>query len=268
MLDIRQTRTYAKYLRRRGWNVKEINHVNIFIKRLPFIGSFIKIQRPKVINYEKIKKLAKKQDASQIAIEPKNDLDAKHVESLGFKKSKSPYLPTKTVLLDLTQSKQQILDDFRKETKRLVEKTARLEIKEEENIKKFRNVWKKETSLKRYVPSLDSLKNLKGVFKTEALFLISEDSSAGAIFLKSNGMAYYWQAFAGGVARKNKSQYQIVWKGIVWAKERGSKIFDFEGIYDERFPNEKWKGFSFFKKGFGGEEKLYPGAFKKLVAIL
>ena len=34
---------------------------------------------------------------------------------------------------------------------------------------------------------------------------------------------------------------------------RGLKIFDFEGIYDQRFPklNKGWIGFSNFKKGFG-----------------
>ena len=43
----------------------------------------------------------------------------------------------------------------------------------------------------------------------------------------------------------------------------GAKILDFEGIFDERFPNKKWKGFTHFKKSFAGYEVEYPGAFSK-----
>lgn len=49
----------------------------------------------------------------------------------------------------------------------------------------------------------------------------------------------------------------------MWAKKRGCKIFDFEGIYDERFPNKSWLGFTHFKKSFGGYEVSYPGTYTK-----
>ncbi len=76
-------------------------------------------------------------------------------------------------------------------------------------------------------------------------------------------MAYYWQAFTGTFGRKNQTQYKIVWEGVLWAKKKGVKVFDFEGIYDERFPNKSWRGFTHFKKSFGGYEVEYPGAFVK-----
>lgn len=263
MLDIRQTATYAKYLKKRGWEVENKDHINIFIKKIPLLGSVLKIQRPEVINYSKIKKVAKKYRAFQIIVEPRTALDAKHLISLGFKQSNKPYLPSKTLYLDLTKSKKEILNSFKKETKRIVKKLENHEAKEVKDIDEFRKAWKKAVPKKRYVPSKKALKDLKRSFKSRALFLLSEDDSAGAIFLKSDGISYYWQAFAGKKARENNSQYKIVWDGIKWAKNKGSKIFDFEGIYDRRFPKESWKGFSFFKKGFGGEEKTYPGTFVK-----
>jgi len=55
----------------------------------------------------------------------------------------------------------------------------------------------------------------------------------------------------------------LVWKTILIAKKRRMKIFDFEGIFDERFPLPAWRGFTRFKKSFGGEEVEYPGAFIK-----
>jgi lipid II:glycine glycyltransferase (peptidoglycan interpeptide bridge formation enzyme) len=263
MLDIRQTATYAKYLKKRGWNIENKDHVNIFIKKIPFLGPVIKIQRPEVINYSKIKSLAKKHKAFQIIIEPKTALDAKHLVSLGFEQSDKPYLPTKTLYIDLTQSRNEITKGFRKETKRIVKKLDSLKVKEEKDIQSFQKAWRKAVSMKRHVPSQKALKDLKKTFKNRSLFLLSKDGSAGAIFLKSNGIAYYWQAFAGKTAREKKSQYKIVWEGIAWAKSKGSKIFDFEGIYDRRFPKKDWKGFSFFKKGFGGYEKTFPGTFVK-----
>jgi peptidoglycan pentaglycine glycine transferase (the first glycine) len=57
--------------------------------------------------------------------------------------------------------------------------------------------------------------------------------------------------------------YFIVWEAMKEAKKRGCKIWDFEGIYDARWPNKSWLGFSHFKKSFGGEEIEFPGSFEK-----
>ena len=105
--------------------------------------------------------------------------------------------------------------------------------------------------------------NLKKIFAEDALFILSKDKSSGAIFLKGGKMSYYWQAFTGSTGRENMSQYKIVWEGILWAKARGARVFDFEGVFDSRFPDKSWKGFSHFKKSFGVEVKTYPGAFVK-----
>jgi lipid II:glycine glycyltransferase (peptidoglycan interpeptide bridge formation enzyme) len=59
----------------------------------------------------------------------------------------------------------------------------------------------------------------------------------------------------------------MVWYGILWGKKRGAKMFDFEGIYDSRFPNKSWLGFTHFKKSFGGKEVEYPGCFVKTKLI-
>jgi lipid II:glycine glycyltransferase (peptidoglycan interpeptide bridge formation enzyme) len=38
-----------------------------------------------------------------------------------------------------------------------------------------------------------------------------------------------------------------------------------EGIFDERFPIPAWRGFTKFKKGFGGKITKYPGAYQKII---
>ena len=93
------------------------------------------------------------------------------------------------------------------------------------------------------------------------VFITDEKGHSGAIFLKTKDTSHYWQAFTGSEGRKKQIQYKIVWEGIIWAKRSGCKIFDFEGVFDERFPKNSWKGFTHFKKSFGGYEVIYPGMF-------
>jgi lipid II:glycine glycyltransferase (peptidoglycan interpeptide bridge formation enzyme) len=271
MLDIRQTPAYARYLKSIGWQVERINEVNYFIKKLPLMGSIIKIQRPEEIKIKKINELAKKYKSFQIIIEPKSEMDARYLISIGYKKSKRPYLPTKTLHLELTHPQESLINQMKKDAKRAIKKTEDLEI-HEPTISCFRDCWKKAVGLKRYVPAIKNLKSLKKNFRKNCLFLLTKEGSAGAIFLMGDKIAlgqqaassaYYWQAFSNQKGRKTLAQYKIVWEGILWAKKHGAKIFDFEGIYDKRFPNKKWKGFTHFKKSFGGYEVSYPGAFVK-----
>ncbi len=261
MKDIRQTKEYAKFLQKLGWQIKRIEEIYFFQKKiLPFLR-IIKIQRPEKINMSHIKKLQKTKGIINIIIEPKNNSQAKKIISLGFKKT-NPYLPSKTLILDLR--KKDLHSALKKDCKYAIKKTKNFKIeKAEDNIKLFRHLWKKSVKLKRFVPSLKNLETLYQSFGKKALFLLYKKDKAysGAIFLRSQKVTYYWYAFTNPKARKKLVQYQIVWQGINWAKNEGCKYFDFEGIYDPRFPNKNWLGFTHFKKSFGGAEKTYPGAF-------
>ena len=269
MPDIRQSKQYADYLSKIGWIVERINNTNYFIKKLPFLGSVMKIQRPKNIDFEEIERLRKKHRAFQTIIEP--DLSSSNSTSNhnlfishGFKLSKS-YLPTRTLHLDLTETKQKLFINLKKDAKYAIKKTIKIRTKETKNIEKFRKAWKKAVGYKRYVPPLSHLNALKSSFKKNCFlyYCTSTVVQTGAIFLRTKDVTYYWQAFTNKEGRKLQLQYKIVWEGILWAKRRGCKIFDFEGIYDERFPNKSWLGFTHFKKSFGGYKVSYPGCYTK-----
>jgi len=233
------------------------------------IGSIIKVQRPETIPLKKIEKLAMEHNAFQIIIEPKNKLDVKFLTANKYKESKSPFLPTKTLHLDLTKTNEELKQGLKKDARLAIRKNNQPSISELQlkDIERFRNAWKKAVNKKRYVPPLPHLMALKNTFGDKALFLITKDNSAGAIFLIGDRIAYYWQAFSNKEGRKNLAQYKIIWEGILKSKAKGSKILDFEGIYDERFPNKSWQGFSHFKKSFGGHEVEYPGVFTKIHLI-
>ncbi len=145
MIDIRQTPRYAKYLSKTGWKVVKINHVNCFIKKIPFVGHIIKIQRPETIPLDKIEKLATKHRAFQIIIEPKNKLDAELLITNKYKKTKGPFLPTKTLYLDLTKTKDELKKKLKKDARHAIIKNNHISITNLRliHIRRFRNAWKK-----------------------------------------------------------------------------------------------------------------------------
>jgi len=276
MFDIRQSESYAKYLKSLGWTVERVAEINYFIKKMPFLGSILKLQRPEEIRMDTVNKLCRKYGVYQIIIEPKSDLDARYLESSGFKLAKTTYLPSKTLQIDLTQPKAEILRHFKKDARQAIKKGGSIKTAEystPEEIKTFREEWINSVKLRRYVPSAEQLIKLKKSFpQSHSLFLASHNIVSriigGVIFTtsshdKSNYITYYWQAFTNKEGRTSLAQYALLWQGILWAKKNGYKVFDFEGIYDPRFPNKSWLGFTHFKHSFGGYEVIYPGCYTK-----
>jgi len=268
MTDIRQTSLYGLYLTHLSWQVIKKERVFYFVKYIPLFR-IIKVQRPAEINFKTLEELSRKKGFTQIIFEPKNQTQAEQLERKHFKKI-TPYLPSKTVVLDLNPEEKEILKKMKKDCRRAIEKTQKLTVKECSiaDLKEFRQEWKKTVNFKRFVPPLSQLEALKRIFKNNSLFLLyqqktsfKEKATAGAVFLKGDKTAYYWQAFTDKEGRRKLAQYQLVWQGILWAKKNGCRQFDFEGIFDPRFPNRNWLGFSHFKKSFGGKEIIYPGCY-------
>lgn len=278
MVDIRQSKNYASYLKSQGWITERIDNTNYFIKKIPFLGSVLKIQRPKKADFKSVNKLQRKYKVFQTIIEPNlapvvdSFFDHNLFISNGYKLSKSPYLPSKTLHVDLTKPVDKIVAMFKKDTRRSMRIGEKIKIKKissPNELELFRKAWKNSVKFSRFVPSLSSLINLRKSFpNTNSLFLASHNICGeiigGAIFTRSShDFAYYWYGFTSKEGRASLSQYSLLYHGLLWGKEQKCKIFDFEGIYDERFPNKSWLGFTRFKKSFGGKEILYPGCYTK-----
>jgi lipid II:glycine glycyltransferase (peptidoglycan interpeptide bridge formation enzyme) len=266
MRDIRQSSEYAEHLSLIGWKVENVSGVFYFIRKIPLFGSILKVQRPQKLDVITIKRIEKNYKSFQTIVEPKDENQARMLKSQGYHPTKNHYLPTKTLVLDLKKSREKIIMSFKKDARYALRKSSpekdKIRSLEEKEIARFRILWKRAVGLKRYVPQTSHLYSLKKSFGENCLFLLSKGS--GAIFLKSGESAYYWQAFTDKDARKKLLQYQIVGQGIVWAKEKNAKYFDLEGIYDSRFPDKSWLGFTHFKKSFGGDEITFPGAYTML----
>lgn len=279
MRDIRQTGKYARYLSTQGWRVEKTRNFYAYIKYIPIIGTIIKIQRPEKLNILQIQHLEKKYKPFQIIIEPKYTAHQLLLTNHGFKEGRSIYLPSKTLHLDLTKSKKFLFNNLKKDARYSIGKTYMR--KQTKNtvvvrnppIEYFRKSWKKAVRFSRHIHTQDQLLTLKNEYKTNSLFLTSHNKQnnknehlavSGAIFLSTGSICYYWQAFNNKVGRSTLTQYRLLWEGILWAKFKGCRVFDFEGIYDKRFPNKSWLGFTHFKKSFGGVAVEYPGVYSKI----
>ncbi len=270
MTDLRQSPQYGKYMEKIGWRTEELNNCQVFIKKLPLLGSFIKIQRPEKIPFSQIEKLAKKYQAFCLKIEPQNHKDIKKLKKHGYKEDKSPYAPPKTLQIDLTLSQEKILAQMKKDARYSIRKAQRNQLQLiKVPLRTFHQAWKKYNYRRLWIPSLKWLKALKNSFKNDFFQLTAKNTKsepilAGIILLKHDKITYYYYAFSSKEGQKLFAPYLLVWEGIKLAKNQGCQIFDFEGIEDPRFKSTKsWHGFTHFKKSFGGKEIEYPGSFTK-----
>lgn len=262
-IDIRQSKEYGDFLRGIGWVVEDTTMGQVFVKKIPILGSAIKIQRTNHVNLSEIKKLQRKYRSFLTIIEPEVNLDTEEITKAGYKLTNSSYLPTKTLIIDISASLPDVLLSIKKDARYGIRKSENEKIVEVKDVEEFRNNWKKAVSGKLHVLSVKHLISLKNAFSKNIIFTQTVDGSAGGIFIVSGKTGYYWVGFYGDSARKRSASYQIIWNGISWCKKRGATKFDFEGIIDERFPRSGWSGFSHFKKSFGGEQIYYPGCFVK-----
>lgn len=267
MADLRQSKEFAQYMKLLGWIVEKANSCYVYLRKLPLLPPLImKIQYPDPpIPFKKIEKLAQKYKPFQIQIQPSKKEPS--FKKYGYKLGGGGHV-TKTLQIDLTQSEEKILAQIKKDARYGIRKAKKqtVQIIKPSNIGQFHRAWRKSISWRRYMPSLKTLKNLKKAFGKKTIFLAATDNNkflAGTVILTTTDSAYYYYAFTSKEGRKKFAQYLLVWEAIKLAKKQGCRIFDFEGIYDERFPQKAWKGFSHFKKSFGGKEVEYPGSFRK-----
>ena len=125
-MDLRQSKNYAAYLKQTGWVIEKIDETFVYIRKLPLTPfSVIKIQRPERIpDLKIIDRLAKKYRALYIFLEPsfRPHSPLSNLKTHNYKLAKSPYLPTKTIHLDLTQSEKKLLAQMKKDARHYLKK--------------------------------------------------------------------------------------------------------------------------------------------------
>lgn len=268
MTDLRQSANWARFLTASGWQVAGSPGTFAFIRRIPLAPiAVIKIQRPTRLNFATTNQLAKKHRAFWVYIEPATAIQVPSLHRHGFKLSKSPFLPAKTIHLNLIPPLPKILEQMKKDGRYSVRRAEKysLQLIKAPDLTTFYTAWPRRRGWK---PSLKNLQTLKAAFGKNVLFLAAANTDsgqilAGTVILLTNRVAYYYYAFTAKQGRQKLAQYWLVWQAIKEAKKQNCQIFDFEGIFDPRFSSHSWIGFSHFKRSFGGKEITYPGCFVK-----
>jgi lipid II:glycine glycyltransferase (peptidoglycan interpeptide bridge formation enzyme) len=266
-IDIRQTPQYAKFMQALGWQSKQAqvgsNKFWYFVKSfkpLPF--TFIKIHRPPVkVPVHIVKKIAKANQTFMVKISPA-EIARKKDSLVEFNKplvwnffipnklkyDKSHLIATKTIWIDLTSKQTKLMANLKQKTRYNIRKAVKNKLKvkiisgdkiKQAEVKNIYQIWRlnnKKNHL--YTPSLHNFSSLIRSFGQKSFIVLikhKNNTIAFCLVLLSSNMAFYWHNASTKTGKKLFAPNLYAWQAIIESKKRGVKIFDFEGIFDNRF---------------------------------
>ncbi|OGD82856.1 hypothetical protein A2572_02020 [Candidatus Collierbacteria bacterium RIFOXYD1_FULL_40_9] len=268
--DIRQNQLWLAYCKTKGYKILSIptkSTKTIWGIAIP-IGFFglkmLKIQRAVVDpDWLELKRIKRVNRVVSTIIEPQKINSRNNYKKWGYRLSNFPYLATKTVVVDLKQTEKDLWHKLSENSKRLVKKNEKLKIREVSG-EEFLELWKPNSKI--WTMKLIEMEEIKKVLGDKSKYLVSylgDEPQSGIILIETNNTAYYLHSFTTKEGRKTGAHFKMVWEVLVEEKKRGMSFFDFEGIYDKRWPQKKWLGFTEFKKKFGGKTITFPGCFHR-----
>lgn len=148
MTDLRQSEKYGRYMEKMGWVVErhsdDIHRWQIFIRKIPLLGSVVKFQRPEPpISFEWVLEIAKKYRSLFVKIEPDISVISSGSEESraglqgptgsftsvqddmlerGYTLDNWPLIPTKTIVIDISPAPDEILEKMEKDTRYCIRK--------------------------------------------------------------------------------------------------------------------------------------------------
>lgn len=278
MEQFQQSIPYRQYIKSLKWNVDILENVAIFRKNFPLIGGFAKMQRSDHLpNANTFIKYIKKFRINKVIIEPEADFPQKklsdYIKKLklsGIKVNTSPFIPTKTIRIDLTVSENNIFSAFTEAKRRAVRKALKnnVQVEESDNISDLIAIKNKSGGLFGFITT-SGIRNLWNILgpKSAAILLAydglpGKKCVGGILLVMYKRVSFYWIAGASKYGKKIFAPTLLIWEALKLSKSRGCHTFDFVGVWDDRMPKEnlEWKGFTKFKEGFGGSDLYYPSA--------
>lgn len=278
-IDARQFPQWGAFLKNIGWQTENIGKSTIAIRKIPLINcSIIKMQHPRnPFPFTQVDELAKKYKALLVLVEPHNyKYNAKLFVQNGYKKSNMHAAHSATLKIDLQKSEKDIYSSFSENAKRNIKKAKKnnlrveiIKLNTKESEKHFLQFYSLLGSLvtmkKFYIPKYkESYAKMQG-FKNNSVLLFAYEKN------NQNPIASIWLGYyknvsvylQTGIMQRGYellANYLLVWKALQFSKKNKIQVFDFESIYDSRYPKEHrdWIGYSEFKKRFHGEIIEYP----------
>lgn len=271
LTDLRQSPSYAKFMVSLGWTEITIGPVRAFIRRIPLVGTIIRVPRPNLpLPLDELENLAREKRAVLLKVEPNVLVDHFHPKLVGsLSRDRHPILPTRTRWVDLTQSENKLFSDLDKDTRNLVRRAEKdgVSITQSKDLASFYKLWELNARDKGFfTPFAKEMTDFWKSFAEKHLLVARYHGKvvAAAILFGYAEGSYYAFAASNDVGRRAHAPYLLAWEAIRRAKKWGYARFDFEGVTDPAVKRtSNWAGFSHFKKGFGGREVEYIGSFSK-----
>jgi lipid II:glycine glycyltransferase (peptidoglycan interpeptide bridge formation enzyme) len=277
-MDVQQSQLYQQYIASLGWSIESIDGSALFYRSIPFIGTMAKIQRPISLPYlPKLIPILRAHHIRSLSIEPRSDEDPQQFSSYMKSLSKfvsiisSPFLPTKTIIVDVSPPEKTIFASFTSAKRRAVRRAKKngITITSSDKITDLTSIKNKSAGMFGGITTF-GIDKLWNIFypKKKAHILLAKKSGGsvvgGVLLLISDKRCYYWIAGATKEGKKLFAPTLLVWHALQYAHKQKCHDFDFVGVWDERTPRQyaAWKGFTKFKEGFGGSILYYPIAQK------
>jgi hypothetical protein len=273
-MELQQTPKYVKYIQSLGWKIYDIDKIHIFYRTIPLAGVIAKIQRPDSLpDINKLITVLKNLKVKNLAFEPSPQVNQilfteyiNEIKKAGFHINASPFLPTKTLIVDLIPDEDKIFTTFSEAKRRAVRRAIKNNVRVEQSndVKILTSIKNKSAGFLGFITTfgIDKLwPILAPDLITSEIAYSNKNKIVGGVLLVFNGdTSYYWIAGATREGKKLFAPTLLAWEAMKLSKNLGYKKFDFVGVWDERIPknNLDWLGFTKFKEGFGTYPIYYP----------
>ncbi|MEP7167201.1 MAG: GNAT family N-acetyltransferase [Candidatus Woesebacteria bacterium] len=297
--DFHQSVEYAKVMEGIGWCSIPVDGSRFVIKPLGPIA-LSKMQRPRVINVNKIRELCRKLNVVHFILEPaplsilidkagkkhvlsfltpKDQMAAQKIlRSCGLYKTNEHYAHTKTALIDIASSLNDVIKSLPAKTRYNIKVAKRSEVsyattlfsavtkKQKQDFFSLLTRWSKEKKIFGF--SNDFLETVMNSFPTTGWLITaySQDEFLGAMMVfVHDRIGYYFYTATSSKGKLFHVPTGLTQEALKLSQEKGADIFDFCSVYDERYPNEhpRWKGFTTFKERFHPLSVYYPPSFAR-----
>ena len=279
-MDIRQSTLWSKYLEELGWQSEQLSpNYFAFARKIPFFGAVAKIPRaPLPIPFKEVEAFIQKNNVFLLKLEPVIETNERRMESIlsllksnGFSPDRWSLSPILTIKIDLTKSEDTLLKAMEKDTRYSVRLALRrgVEVKQTDDFAQFKALYFSTAKRKRFWVARKELEALWKVFSKEKAAAIltafyKEEPVASTLLLFHEKKGYYYHAASSEKHRDVMAPYLLLWQAMRFLKNKNCNLLDLEGTYDPRNPvTKRWKGFTLFKRGFGGREVEYIESFVK-----
>lgn len=249
------------------------------IAYIPF-GGYVTDASQWAALWQAVRELSKKHGAAFLKWEPGLYIDdvMPDFATMGFKESPQTVQPPNTVMIDISDSDDDILARMNQGTRRKIRKGLKEGITYYEagadDVVKFTSLMQvtgERNDFGVHEPDYYALQHRLFVPEHAALILAEHegDTLAGVFVFAVGDTAQYISGASSNINRNMMASYGVQWQAIQWAKSRGCRYYDMWGIPDapedqleaqfQERSDGLW-GVYGFKRGWGGQVVRSAGA--------